>query len=138
MSHTFKQLPRLLVLTALAVSISACASREQPLDAQVTRSNTFQPAVAGGVQISTVTLQAEVSAIDHAKRSVTLKDAQGHQLTVEVGPNAVNFNQVKVGDQVTVQMVEELAIFVLDKNATAPASGGAALVAGAAEGNLPA
>ena len=138
MSQIFKPLPRLLALTVLAATIAACSSQEQPLDVQVSRSNTFQQAVAGGVQTSTITLNAEVSAIDHAKRSVTLKDAQGNQQTLEVGPNAMNFNQVKVGDQVSVQMVEELAILLLDKNATAPASGGAALVAGAAEGNLPA
>ena len=138
MSQIFKPLPRLLALTVLAATIAACSSQEQPLDVQVSRSNTFQQAVAGGVQTSTITLNAEVSAIDHAKRSLTLKDAQGNQQTLEVGPNAMNFNQVKVGDQVSVQMVEELAILLLDKNATAPASGGAALVAGAAEGNLPA
>ena len=138
MSQIFKQMPRLLVLTALAASLTACSSQEQPLDVQVTRTDTFQQAVAGGVQTSTITLNAEVSAIDHDKRSVTLKDARGHQQTMDVGPNVISFNQIKVGDQVMVQMVEELAILVLDKNATAPASGGAALVAGAAEGNLPA
>lgn len=138
MSKIFIELPHLLLLTALTATISACSSQDQPLDVQVTRTDTFQQAVAGGVQTSTITLNAEVAAIDHAKRSVTLRDAQGHQQTLDVGPNVINFNQVKVGDQVSVQMVEELAILLLDKNATAPASGGAALMAGAAEGNLPA
>lgn len=138
MPDFFSAMPRLLALSLLTAAIAACSSQEQPLEVQVTRTNSFEQAVAGGVQTSTITLNAEVAAIDHATRSVTLRDAQGNRQTLEVGPNVMNFHQVKVGDQVSVQMVEELAILLLDKNAIAPESGGAALVAGAAEGNLPA
>jgi hypothetical protein len=138
MPITFKTLPRVLLLSALAASIAGCASNDQDLDVAVRDSQVTTPGVAGGVQTSTVTLNAEISAIDPVKRSVTLRDANGHQRTIKVGPQAVNFDQVKVGDQVTVQLVEELAIFVVDKNATAPAGGAAAVVAGAEPGSMPA
>lgn len=45
-------------------------------------------------------VQARVDAIDYAKRTVTLKTDKG-SVTLEVGPQAKNFDQVKVGDTVT-------------------------------------
>jgi hypothetical protein len=138
MPITCNTLPRLFLLSVLTLSISACATGEQPLDADVASSAAATPGQVGGVQTTTITLHAEVTAIDHTKRQVTLRDAQGHQQTLEVGPDAINFNQVKVGDQVMVRMVEELAVFALDKNATAPTDGAAALIAGAEKGALPA
>ena len=41
-------------------------------------------------------------AIDYASRTVTLKTDSGKSVTLQVGPQAKNFNQVKVGDKVKV------------------------------------
>ena len=56
-------------------------------------------------------VQASVTAIDYASRMVTLKTDSG-SLTLQVGPQAKNFNQVKVGDKVTADLYSAAAIYV--------------------------
>ena len=57
-----------------------------------------------------VTVQASVEAIDKATRQVTLKGPKGNLNTVTAGPEVKNFDQVKVGDMVTVRYVEALTL----------------------------
>lgn len=49
-----------------------------------------------------VTITAKVEKIDLAKREVTLKGPLGNVATLEVGPEAKRLNEIKVGDDVTV------------------------------------
>jgi hypothetical protein len=64
-----------------------------------------------GLITSTTQVNATVEAIDYEKRTVTLKGPQ-RTVTVEVTEEAVNFNKVKVGDTVTIEYSELLAISV--------------------------
>lgn len=57
-----------------------------------------------------VTVSASVEAIDKATRKVTLKGPQGKLNTVTAGPDVRNFDQIKVGDSVTVKYVEALTL----------------------------
>jgi hypothetical protein len=57
-----------------------------------------------------VEIQATVTAIDKAKRTVTVKGPRGNTKTLTVGKEARNFDQVKVGDTVTLTYVEALTI----------------------------
>lgn len=66
----------------------------------------------GGTMMRTATMTATVEAIDHKKRTVTLKGPQGNKRTFTVGPEAKRFNEVKKGDQVTVSYTEATAINV--------------------------
>jgi hypothetical protein len=59
---------------------------------------------------STVTVSATVTAIDAATRQVTLKGPKGNLNTVTAGPEVRNFDQVKVGDVVTMKYVEALTL----------------------------
>jgi hypothetical protein len=56
-------------------------------------------------------VQARVEAIDYDKRTVTLKTDKG-SVTLEVGPQAKNFDQVKVGDKVTADFYNSAAVYV--------------------------
>jgi ribosomal protein S17 len=56
-----------------------------------------------------VELQATVTAIDMATRSVSLKAADGSETTIRVDERARNLGQVKVGDVVKVAYVRALA-----------------------------
>lgn len=56
-------------------------------------------------------IQASVTAIDYASRTVTLKGDNG-SVTLQVGPQAKNFNQVKVGDKVTADFYSAAAVYV--------------------------
>lgn len=55
---------------------------------------------------------ATVEAVDPAKRMVTLKTSAGTTKTIHLGPECVNFNQIKVGDRVRTTLAEEVAISV--------------------------
>ena len=56
-----------------------------------------------------VEMQATVTAIDMATRSVTLKGEDGSETTIQVDERARNLKQVKVGDVVKVAYVQALA-----------------------------
>jgi hypothetical protein len=58
----------------------------------------------------TIKLTGTITAIDKATRDVTLKGAQGNEITVTAGPDVKNFDNMRVGDQVTAQYVEALTL----------------------------
>ena len=68
--------------------------------AQDKSSAKVQP-VAGAEE--TIKMSAKVTAIDHAKRVVTLQDAKGQETVLKVGEEARNLGQVKVGDFVNAE-----------------------------------
>jgi hypothetical protein len=92
--------------------------------------------VPGGGAVATYELTATVAALDKAKRKVTLVDAAGIKKTVKVGPEAINFDQIQVGDQLKITATEELVVYVAGEGET-PADGGAQLVALAPKGAKP-
>jgi hypothetical protein len=73
----------------------------------------------GGRIINTVGFIARVVALDPASHHVTLLLATGERRTIKLGPN-VSLANVKLGDDVGVQLTEAVAIYV-----TAPGAAGA-------------
>jgi hypothetical protein len=65
-----------------------------------------------GVQVDTVVVSGTVTDIDYDKRWVTLLGPLGNSRTVEVGPAAERFNQVKKGDNVVITLKTATAIEV--------------------------
>jgi len=70
----------------------------------------------GVVMAEGSSINATVEAIDYDKRTVDLKGPKGNVVTLKVGPEAKNFNQVKVGDRVTAKYLESTAIQVRKPN----------------------
>jgi len=74
------------------------------------------PAVAqdkpGVVIADLLVATATVEAVDHAKRTVTLKGPEGLTRSIKVDKAVRNFDQVQKGDQVIAEYYEETAIFV--------------------------
>jgi hypothetical protein len=66
--------------------------------------------VAGGVMVQTIEITATVILIDKANRKVTLLGADGIKETVKAGPDVVNFDQIRVGDQLEITATEELIV----------------------------
>ncbi|MEE4113919.1 MAG: hypothetical protein V2I40_13960, partial [Desulfobacteraceae bacterium] len=60
----------------------------------------------------------------------------GDKVTVKVGPEAVNFDQIRVGDLVTATVTEELVVYLDEAGASAP-DGSAAMAARAPKGAQP-
>lgn len=62
--------------------------------------------------VDTVVVTAEIQAIDHAQRTVTLKNPDGQVRTFKVGPDVEELEAVKVGDKVVVQYTVAVAVSV--------------------------
>jgi len=125
----------LAVLAGLLI-LTSCTSVPAPPPPEEYRESAYQEGVPGGVIVNTIEVSARVSAIDKANRKVTLLESDGKTFTVKVGPGAVNFDQVEVGDLVNLTVTEELVIY-LDEEGASATDGSAALVALAPKGAQP-
>ena len=133
---TLKPFALLMLSSAL---LSACASHEadQALSSDVSSSQVIQEGVPGGVTTEVEQIRAVVSAIDHAKRTFTLQDAQGHRRTLQAVPEMINFPQLKVGDKVKATVTVERVVYLQEPQAMTSPDGGAALLATAPAGSKP-
>ncbi len=90
----------------------------------------------GAVVVQSVEWVATVQSIDGVKREVTLKPKHGDAQVFKASDEAVNFDQVQVGDEVHAEVVEEMAVTLIPGGE--PSSvGEAELVALAPEGEKP-
>jgi hypothetical protein len=92
--------------------------------------------VAGGTVVQTYELKATVTAIDKAARKVTLMDATGIKTTVKAGPEVVNFDQIRVGDELNITAAQELVVSLAGEGESSR-DGGAQMVALAPKGAKP-
>ncbi len=114
---------RVAMLTALVVAgLTACA--------------TSQDAKPGVMVVEVVEWSGTVTAVDYTRGTVTLSEVSGKTVTLNA-KHARNLNQVKVGDKVKAEYVEELAIFVR-KADSPPSAEEAQLVELAPKGQKPA
>lgn len=127
-----------ILLGVACTTLTACATHEDaPLQADTQVRTVIEEGVPGGVTTSVSQLVATVTAMDYTRRYVTLMDRDGRQQRLEIGPGAVNFEQVKVGDVVKVTLAEEVVIGLRHKGQPA-SDGGAVLAATAKKGEKPA
>jgi len=128
----------LAVIAVLAglLTLTSCASVSTPPPPETSTATAYQEGVPGGVIVNTVTVSAQVTAIDRVNRKATLLGPDGKPFTVKVGPEAVNFDQVSVGDRVTLTVTEELVVH-LNEGGDSLSDGSAALVALAPKGAQP-
>jgi hypothetical protein len=109
---------------------------EGQISGRVTEGGAYAEGVAGGIVVQTLKLTATVAAIDKANRKVTLVSPEGIKQTVKVGPEAINFDQIRVGDQLKVMATEELVVQMAGEG-TSPREGAAGVVALAPKGAKP-
>ena len=60
--------------------------------------------------VKQITLQGTVEAVDHTARTVRLRSTQGTVVTIDVPTSVTRFDQVKVGDQVTIGYYDRVSI----------------------------
>lgn len=68
--------------------------------------------VEGAAVVDTLDLTARVEVIDNFARTATLQREDGSRFTVKVGPEAINFDQIRVGDWVDLTVTEELVVYL--------------------------
>ena len=70
-------------------------------------------AVLGPVgAVDATTLNGKVTAIDKSARSVTVQGDKGETISLYIGPNISNFDNLKVGDQVAARYTEAVALAI--------------------------
>lgn len=95
----------LTLSAAFTLSAGAFAQATPPTAVAIAASAPGEAVMAGKV-----TLTATVVAIDTATRTVTLKGASGKVVDIVVPPEAKKFDQLKVGDLVTVEYARALTL----------------------------
>ena len=123
---------RIVLTLALAAAFSPVAFAQQakpPMAAVMAASAPGKGGVVGAVKVT-----ATVVALDAATRTATLKGEKGKIVDVVVPPEAKNFDQIRVGDLVTVEYLRALTLELKGKGsirsgsaqaASAPAPAGA-------------
>lgn len=71
---------------------------------------------------ATAQITAKVVAIDSQNRILTLQDPQGNTQNVKIGPDVKRFNEIKVGDTITMTYQQSIAVAIVKPGAAAPAS----------------
>lgn len=94
-----------ILAIAVAAAVAPFAVAEQPQAGGVVAT-----APGKGVAMQAIKATATVTKVDPATRSVTLKMPKGDERTIAVGDEVRNFDQIKVGDKLTVKYVEALAL----------------------------
>ncbi|WP_342050178.1 MULTISPECIES: hypothetical protein [unclassified Cupriavidus] len=88
----------------LAAAVWSAAVAQPDIKSSVTRTPGQATASATATAVATIT------AIDARNRRITLKTPQGRVMDMTVGPEARNFEQLRVGDKVTVSYQEALTV----------------------------
>lgn len=84
-----------------------------------------------------VMVTAEVTAIDHETRVVTVRRADGTDLTFTASEEARNLGQVGVGDILVAEYVESLSVQVFPNDGIEPEAAVATAIARTKEGEMP-
>ena len=126
----------LALLFALIFTLAACTTTAPPPPAEESTAMVTEEGVPGGVFVNTLEVSAIITDIDTVDRELTLLKPDGEEITVTVGPAAVNFSQIEKGDLVKAVVTEELVVY-LDEEGTPPQDEAAMVVALAPEGAQP-
>jgi len=133
MKPTLLQSVAITLVPAAMLALSSCSSTPE---GEHTTMAAAQKGVPGGIKVQTYRFTATVTGIDAATRKVTLVTPNGKKTTYTAGPEVINFDQIRMGDQLKVTAVEEVVAY-MRKNGEPPSDGEAALVALAPKGAKP-
>jgi hypothetical protein len=132
MKNKMKIMAGVVLVAAVPLLLTSCSSTSSSQAAAESG-----PQIArGGVAVDTATETATVQSVDKATRTVVLLHQDGKTSDYECGPDVRNFDQIKVGDQVTATVGESVAIALI-KGGVPPAAGSATAVTRAPLGAKP-
>lgn len=97
-----------VTLLVAALAIGGCQTTPQPAEASAPGPRSMPGPVTAAA--AGVTLQGQITALDKSSRAVTVTGADGGSLSFVAGPDVRNFNQLKVGDNVTLDYRAAVAL----------------------------
>lgn len=100
------KITKLLILPVALMAAVSCTT----ITPQTNTTTKFKQGVPGGEVVKTSKITATVTGIDSAKRKVTFVTPEGKRFTVKAGPEIMNFQQIRVGDQLKVTLTEEVVV----------------------------
>jgi Cu/Ag efflux protein CusF len=124
--------------TGMVLWVQSPTDAAQPAAASLELDDATAVAKAGEDEavIDTTSGRATVEAIDQENRIVTLKGSGGRTKQIKVGMEAINFDQLKVGDVVRATVAEEVMVAV-GKGELPPQTAEGAVVARMRKGGRP-
>ena len=126
----------LALLPAAVFSFTSCSSTTTPPPGVGSARIDYTKGVPGGVIVQTFKTTVTVTAIDQAKRTATFLGSDGKKFQVTVGPEAVNFDQVHVGDRINATVTQKI-VTALQKEGSNADEGTVAAATSAAKGDQP-
>ena len=94
------------VVAALALSMPLVSfAQNAPKAVAVTANAPGQAAVSEGIQV-----QGKIKSVDEKARSVVIVGAAGNEIHMALGDEVRNFDQIRVGDLVTLTYIEALVL----------------------------
>ena len=121
----------LLIISVIFITISLSSIYSMGQDSKAVEKPGILEAVV-------TTIEATVEKVDHDSRKVTLKGPEGKTITIEVDERVKNLPQVEVGDLVTVEYVEAVAIQVFAPGEMTPGINAVTTIGSAKPGEKPA
>jgi len=115
-----------LIAAALMLSVSAVSAGQA--------AGSDKPSISAS---QVVQMTALVEAIDYASREVVLRGPEGKLRTITASPDEQNLDQVKPGDQVNVEIIQNISVQVVANDGTGPGRGSLSAVGRAEKGEEP-
>jgi hypothetical protein len=95
-----------LALLSTAIIFISCSTTRVPVEIMAIETPD------GAIIVETTAMSGTVTAVDPAKRKLKLVSPGGSKFTYKAGPKIVNFDQIRVGDQIKAMVTEEVAVFI--------------------------
>src|SRR5208283_388317 len=122
MKKKMLKLAATVVVPAALLALASCSSTSNTQTENM-NAPSMPEGVRGGVVLDAMTATATVQSINPADRTVVLQYPDGSVSTYECGSEVRNFDQIKVGDQVTATVAESVAIGLM-KGGSVPIGAG--------------
>jgi len=119
--------------------LAGCSSTpKEPAPAAAPAPPALTPAVIdAGFDVESATGAGVIDSVDKATRRVVIKRPDGSLAGYIAGPEVVNFDQLKTGDEVVANVTESCAFFVVKGGGALPGVAGATVMARAPKGATP-
>ena len=123
---TLVNIKSILIAAAFLLSVSAVSAGQA--------ASSDKPSISAS---QAVQMTAVVEAIDYETREVVLRGPEGNTKTITASPEEKNLDQVKPGDRVNVEFIQNISIEVFANDGTEPGTGSMSAVTRAEKGQEP-